>query len=158
VIHKLLTSSRYIILIAVLGSFIASVASLVYGGFRSIQAVMALFVPGGETATKGVAVSFIELIDLFLIGTVFYIIALGLYELFIDDALELPGWLVIHTLDDLEAKLISGVVVIMTVYFLGLLVEWKGQLDLLQPGLAIAGVIAALTLFQYFHGHKKEKP
>jgi uncharacterized membrane protein YqhA len=151
---KLLTSSRYVIIIAVAGSFLASLASLAYAGVKSVRVVIDLL-QQGDQATKSVAVSFIELIDLFLIGTVFYIIALGLYELFIDDALVLPAWLVIHTLDDLEAKLMSGVVVIMVVYFLGLLVESKGQVDLIQPGLSIALVIGALTLFQFLHARKK---
>jgi uncharacterized membrane protein YqhA len=153
--HKILTSSRYVIVIAVAGSFLASLASLVYGGVKSVVVVVELLQQGlSDEAAKGVAVSFIELIDLFLIGTVFYIISLGLYELFIDDALELPAWLVIHNLDDLEGKLISGVVVIMVVYFLGLLVESKGQTDLLQPGLSIALVITALTFFQFLHARK----
>ena len=157
--QKILLSTRYVILIAVLGSFLASLASLVYGGLKSVLVVVDLLQHGlSDQATKGVAVSFIELIDLFLIGTVFYIIALGLYELFIDDTIAaLPAWLVIHSLEDLEAKLISGVVVIMVVYFLGLLVESKGETDLLQPGLSIALVISALTFFQFLHARKKHE-
>jgi uncharacterized membrane protein YqhA len=147
--HKILLSSRFFIVIAVIGSFLASLASMVYGGIKSVSVVFGLFQSGFlEKPTKSVAVSFIELIDLFLIGTVFYIIALGLYELFIDEKLELPAWLVIRNLDDLKMKLINGIVVIMGVYFLGKLVEWDGQTNLLELSIAIALVIAALTFFQ----------
>ena len=38
-------------------------------------------------------------IDLFLLSAGFYIIALGFYELFVDDDIELPDWLEIHDFD-----------------------------------------------------------
>ncbi|HSN46841.1 MAG TPA: YqhA family protein, partial [Casimicrobiaceae bacterium] len=89
----------------------------------------------------------IEIVDLFLLGTVFLIIALGLYELFISDKLDLPHWLVIRTLDDLKHKLIGVVVVVTAVLFLGQVVTWDGERDILGFGVAIAVVIAALTWF-----------
>ena len=85
--------------------------------------------------------------DLFLLGTVFYIIALGLYELFIDTNIRVPSWLEIKTLDDLKDKLIGVVIVVLAVLFLGQVVSWNGQKDLLGYGVAIALVIAALTYF-----------
>ena len=41
---------------------------------------------------------FIEIFDLFLLGTVMLIMALSLYELFFDSDLKLPARLEIHTL------------------------------------------------------------
>jgi uncharacterized membrane protein YqhA len=148
--QKILTSSRYIILVAVIGSYIASIIAFLSGGIRTIQVILTIF----EKLTspfdfKGIVYSLIELVDFFLIGTVFYIIALGLYELFIDDRLELPEWLVIRDLDDLKAKLISGIILIMGVYFLGELIHWDGQSDILQASIGIALVIAALTFFLF---------
>jgi uncharacterized membrane protein YqhA len=149
-LHRILTASRMIVLIAVLGSFVASLAALVIGGVQTVQVIAHAFATGlPEKATKEVAVSLIAVIDLFLIGVVFYIIALGLYELFIDDRLELPSWLVIDTLDDLKSKLINSMVVIMSVFFLGLLVDWNGKDNLLPLSGSVALVIAALTFFQY---------
>src|SRR4029079_9190007 len=78
---------------------------------------------------------------------VLYVIAVGLYELFVDDNLPLPAWLEIHTLDDLKDKLIGVVVVLMGVLFLGQLIAWDGQRDLLGLGGGTALVIAALTYF-----------
>jgi uncharacterized membrane protein YqhA len=94
-----------------------------------------------------VATVFIEIADLFLLGVVMYIIALGLYELFIDDSVPVPQWLEIHTLDDLKAKLISVVIVVMGVLFLKQIVSWDGERNLLTFGGGIALVIAALTYF-----------
>lgn len=153
---KILTSSRYIILIAIAGSFLASFASLLAGGIHTVQILLELFVKlESSSGLKKLAYSFIEVVDLFLIGTVFYIIALGLYELFIDEHIVVPDWLVIHSLDDLKSKLINGVIVIMGVYFLGALINWDGQTDLLHLSAAVALIIAVLTFFQSTHSRSR---
>ena len=148
--HPIFKTSRWMVLLAVVGSLLSALISFVYGGAKVVGVVADVFLKGmNEKAAKGGTVGLIETIDLFLLGTVFYIIALGLYELFIDDRLELPAWLVIHSLDDLKGKLISGIVVVMVVYFLGVLVNGDGQTDLLRISASIALIIAALTLFQW---------
>jgi uncharacterized membrane protein YqhA len=155
--QKILTSSRFTILIAVIGTFLASLTTLILGGVQSILVIINAFQEGiSIKASKGIAVSFIELVDMFLIGIVFYIISLGLYELFIDDSLELPSWLVIRSLDDLKGKLINGMVVVMGVYFLGLLVNWDGQIDLLPLSISITLIIGALTFFQLINIKKSD--
>ena len=45
-----------------------------------------------------------------------------LYPLFVDDGIDMPSWLRIRNLDDLKEKLVGVIVVVMGVYFLGLLV------------------------------------
>jgi uncharacterized membrane protein YqhA len=153
--RRLLTSTRFIILIPVLGSLIASLTLLVYGSAAVYRLVAAAFTKLPDSkATKMLGISLIEIVDIYLLGTAFYIITLGLYELFIDDRLELPAWLQIHTFDDLKGKLIGVLVVVMSVLFLGQLVSWDGQSDLLGLGAAIALVIAALTF--YLSYKKKE--
>jgi uncharacterized membrane protein YqhA len=158
--QHLLARSRYLIIIAVAGSFLAAITLIVYGGIEAIVLVVET-VTTGTVSSKGaktLALAFIELVDLFLLGTVFYIIAMGLYELFISDAIPLlPSWLEIHDLDDLKDKLASVVVVVMGVLFLGQVVTWDGQRDLLGYGVAIALVIAALTYF-LSQKPKKDKP
>jgi uncharacterized membrane protein YqhA len=149
VFKKILAKSRYLILIAVAGSFVAAAALLVYGGIELVHLVFDAFGAGKFTAkgAKALALGFIEIVDLFLLGTVFYITALGLYELFIDDTLDVPCWLEIHDLDGLKNKLVGVVVVVMAVLFLGQVVTWDGERDLLRFGAGIALVIAALTWF-----------
>ena len=155
--RRMLASTRYIILVAVLGAFIASLAVLVYGGIETLYLVGKMVSAGLEKGPdKELLVGFIEVIDLFLIGTVFYITALGLYELFIDDQVPTPAWLHIAHIDDLKGKLLSVMVVIMVVTFLGKLVKWDGETNLLGLGAAVALLIAALTYFlSQGHHHPK---
>jgi uncharacterized membrane protein YqhA len=103
-----------------------------------------------EVSSKGakaLALAFIEIVDLFLLGTVFLMIALGLYELFVDENLTLPSWLSFNSFDDLKNKLVGVVVVVLAVLFLGAVVGWDGSRDLLGFGVGVALVIAALTYF-----------
>ncbi|MEL7092322.1 MAG: YqhA family protein [Pseudomonadota bacterium] len=148
-LSNLLGSSRFMIILAVVGSLLAAVTLLVYGLLETLQLIW-MTVESGEVSRKGakaLSLEFIEIVDLFLLGTVFYIIALGLYELFISTDVSVPGWLTIKTLDDLKNKLIAVVIVVIGVLFLGQVVGWDGEKDLLGYGVACALVIAALTYF-----------
>ena len=86
------------------------------------------------------------IIDLFLLGTVLYIVAVGLYELFVDPGLPMPPWLRIATLDDLKERLLGVVVVLLAVTFLGSAVTWDGSANILALGLAVGAVVGAVTL------------
>ena len=155
-INKLLSNSRYIILIAVLSAFIAAATLLVVAGIETVQLVIKSFSQSVDgKSVKLLAISFIEVIDILLLGTVFYIIALGLYELFIDEQLPTPSWLQITHLDDLKSRLIGVVVVILAVVFLGQVVKWEGGRDILFLGAAIALVIVAITFFLGWRGKKE---
>ena len=145
----LLGASRFMVMLAVIGALLAATTLIVYGLLETIQLITQTIQSGQVTrkAAKGLALEFIEIVDLFLLGTVFYIIAIGLYELFIDTDVKLPEWLTINNLDDLKNKLIAVVIVVLGVLFLGQVVSWDGKTDLLGYGIAIALVIAALTYF-----------
>lgn len=148
-IKPILTASRYLVLAAVLGSLAASLALYAYGVAETVV-VIAETIAKAEVNSKGgkaLALAFIEIVDLFLLGTVLLMIALGFYELFIDSDLKLPEWLQIRTFDDLKNKLVGVVIVVLGVMFLGFVVAWDGTRDLLGIGIAIALVIAALTYF-----------
>jgi uncharacterized membrane protein YqhA len=150
-------ASRYLIVVAVVGIFVAATALLIYGAAETFTMVAGLFGSAGGKGSKALILAAIELVDLFLLATVMYVIAIGLYELFIDDTLVLPDWLEIHDLDDLKNKLIGVVIVVLGVLFLGQVIAWDGQRDLLGYGVAVALVVAALTYF-LSQQPKKAKP
>jgi uncharacterized membrane protein YqhA len=160
--RRIVAGSRYLIVVAVAGIFVAASALLLYGALQTYALVVDAF--GSSISSKGakaLVLAAMELVDLFLLATVMYVImyviAAGLYELFIDDTLPLPNWLEIHNLDDLKSKLIGVVVVVLGVLFLGQVIAWDGQRDLLGYGAAIALIVAALTYF-LSQQPKKAKP
>ena len=155
-LHRVLARSRYLMLIAVLGSFAASVTLLIYGALETLITIgQTLTAPVSSANSKQLILSCIEVVDLFLLATVFYITALGLYELFIDERIKVPDWLEIHTIDDLKTKLTSVIVVVLSVLFLSEVVKWNGGTNILPLGAGIALVIAALT---YFLSSQVKKP
>jgi uncharacterized membrane protein YqhA len=146
---RVLVGSRFFLLIGVASSFIAFLVLLVYAAAYGATAILhvAVNLETSEKELKALALALIESVDASLLATVFYIVSLGLYSLFIDDTLALPPWLSIHNIDDLKGKLASVVIVVLGVLFLGYAIAWDGQLSLLPLGGAIASVMAALTYF-----------
>jgi uncharacterized membrane protein YqhA len=145
----LLNKSRFLVLAAVVGALAAALALFAYGMAETVVVVIDT-IAKAEVSSKGaktLALAFIEIVDLFLLGTVLLMIALGLYELFINSDLDLPQWLQIRTFDDLKLKLVGVVIVVLAVLFLGQVVAWDGERDLLRFGAGIALVIGALTYF-----------
>jgi uncharacterized membrane protein YqhA len=146
IIRGTLASSRYFIAIAVVGLFIASVTLHVFQTIAVVRVIIDTVLDGhvDDTVTKHLAVEFISAADVYLLGTVLYIVALGLYELFVDPELPMPQWLRIETLDDLKERLIGVIIVLLGVSFVGHVVEWTGDRNILYLGTAVALVIAAL--------------
>ena len=144
---RFLPYSRYLMIVAIIGSLVEAVVVLGYGGLRLIGIVAGLFqgVSLSGKSGKVLALGFIEIVDLFLVSAALLIIALGLYELFIDDSLDLPSWLEIHDLDDLKGKLLGTIIAVMVVFFLGQVISWDQGPDILYLGAGIATIIFAIT-------------
>jgi uncharacterized membrane protein YqhA len=160
-LRNVFAASRFIIGLAVLGSFVGSAILLVIATitlFRIAWNEIVNFDPenlGGRHIDR-LGVELIEIIDIILLGTVLYIVALGLYQLFIDHKLALPPWLKVNDLTDLKRDLIGVVVVLLGVSFLGEVVNWEGESDVLPLGAAVALVIAALGFILWLTPKKQE--
>ena len=149
-LKKILENSRYVVFIAVVGSLVSTLILLVLGIYEIGEIL--LEISHGGIEPKKISLSLIETVDTFLLATVFLIIAIGLYELFIDSTLKLPDWLEINSLDDLKGKLVGVVIIVLGVIFLGNTARWTAGTDILYLGGGIAAVIFALT---YFLSQKK---
>lgn len=145
---RVLARSRFFVLLAVLSAFVSAVTLYVYGSLVVLATIWetvthrAISIDGA----KDLQVRFIELTDVFLLGTVLVIVAFGLDQLFLHPGLAVPEWLRIRNLDQLTARLIEVVGVLLGVTFLAFAVEVRGEIDVLEFGGAIAIVIAALSL------------
>jgi len=142
---RVVSWTRFVVVAPVIGLFVASIVLVAAASIRGVQVVASVL--RGLMDLKGITVEFIEIADVFLLAIVLYIIALGLFELFIDDRLPLPEWLEFHHLDDLKEKLVSVVIVVLGVYFLGKVIEGSDFQSVMYLGLGIAAMIAALSYF-----------
>ena len=98
-----------------------------------------------SAAAKSLIADTVSIIDIFLIGTVLFVISAGLYQLFVHQGISLPGWLKIESLDDLKDNLTEVIIVAILVAFLGQAVEWTGDISILAFGLAVGAVIIAVA-------------
>jgi len=149
---RILSGTRFLVILPIIGLALAAGAFFVVGGYRLIELIVeALIGIFTQTAVEihGEEVPFVievvEYVHTFLVGTVLYITAVGLYQLFIDDV-EFHGWLKIDSTEELEMNLIGVTVVVLAVNFLSVVYTRDASM-LLEYGAGIALPIAALALF-----------
>ena len=155
---RLLGKSHYLILLPVFGALLGAVVIFVYDIITTVVLTVQVFTAGtyNETGLKDVAVAFIKLLDLFLLGTVLYIVALGLYELFIDPQIPMPAWLHIDSINTLKEKLLNVVAVLLVVSFLGVATDWKSGDDILFYGAGIGIVVIATAVLLYVQNNSHD--
>jgi uncharacterized membrane protein YqhA len=146
-IRDVLGTSRFLIILAVLGTFAASATLQVFGLLRVVAVILDLIRAGdvSAAASKSLIADTVAIIDIFLIGTVLFVISAGLYQLFVQRTISLPEWLRIESLDDLKDNLTEVIVVAVLVAFLGQAVEWTGDPTILAFGVAVGAVILAVA-------------
>jgi uncharacterized membrane protein YqhA len=137
--------TRFIVAVPVIGLLAGAVTLTLIAGIGVVSTIIHAI--GGNLTSKDAVLEFIELADVFLLSTVLYIMALGLYELFIDDGLPLPAWLEIHSLDDLKKKLVGVVAVVLAVTFLGIVIKGTDPQSVMYLGAGIAAVVASMGYF-----------
>jgi uncharacterized membrane protein YqhA len=137
--------SRIMVVIAIFGLLLTSIFVIITG-FAELFRIISFLMEGGllsEEAGTFLSVTVTEMIDLYLIGLVLIIIALGLYQLFIDPDIELPEWLDTPSFEALKGRLLVVVVVVLAVMFLGYAAEATDALFIAGIGVAISLVIIA---------------
>jgi uncharacterized membrane protein YqhA len=147
---RFLAACRYLLVIPIIGCVLLT-AGIVVMGMGRILITGTELVRNGDMSAKAakmMSLAAIEIIDLFLIATVSYITAVGLYKLFISNSeIELPVRLNINSLKNLENKIIGVIVAALAVAFFGQVVATSDLAALLHYGGGIALMIAALAFF-----------
>lgn len=145
-IVKLISGMRLFGSIPVIGLGIAACALFIKGGIDLLNLLVELAVEIMKTGTKGVIiVGFVETVHLFLIGTIFFLTSLGLYQLFFQ-ALPLPEWLKMNNIEDMELSLVGLTIVVLGVNFLSVIFESR-EINLAVYGIGYALPIVALSYF-----------
>jgi uncharacterized membrane protein YqhA len=161
--EKLLWSCRFLVLMAVISSILASLILFIIGTFDIanviINMVKAMF--GGPKIDLHDAVlgTIVGSIDIFLIAVVSLIFSFGLYELFIShidaaDKTESSNILNIGSLDVLKDKIGQVIIMALVVKFFQLILSMK--IDKIPDMVPFAGSIALLS-FALFLMHLGKK-
>jgi uncharacterized membrane protein YqhA len=157
--RKFLSACRYLLIVPVVGCLIMTAGVVIMGFGRIITSVKRVQELGGFSpkASKLVSVAVIEIIDLFLVGTIAYITAIGLYKLFIDEKkTQFPIRIKINSLNDLENKIVGVIIAALAVAFLGNAAGTENYTSMLYYGGGIAMVIVALSIFLKYNKDEKK--
>jgi uncharacterized membrane protein YqhA len=141
------------VLLPVIGLFLASAFLFLTGGFGLLIFLFDAFSRHGFAPYPEPehTVTIMEFVEQFLTGTVLYIVAVGLYGLFIRQ-LNVPEWLRIESLDELKHTVIGVVVAVLAVKFMGVVEEWDAPNRALEIGAAIGIVTAGLGIYLGLRG------
>jgi uncharacterized membrane protein YqhA len=145
--RRLIEVSRYVVAVPAVGSIIGSFVLMIIGVWEIGGSIINLF--NRSISIKQSVVGILTAVDILLLATVLLVIGYGLYELFVDSSVQLPAWLEIRSLDDLKSKLIGVVVAIISVVFLGILVDLNDPSDILYVGAGAGAVVLGLAAFTY---------
>jgi uncharacterized membrane protein YqhA len=155
-IERGLVRSLGLALIPVVVLLLAALGAFVYGSVvfvDSIRKIVHHAFPVGHQIGL-----FLLDVDLFLIGATLLISAVGFYELFIrqisqERAHRIPTWLQMRDLNDLKARVVAMVILVVSVSFVEVVVDGPKGRQVLDLGAGIALVIVALTIFLRFGNH-----
>ena len=145
--NRILAATRYIAIIPAIAAILGAILLMVQGSVAMMQVIINVISEG--TKLKLTIVEVLTAVDAILLGTVLLVIGYGLYELFIDEDLEVPVWLQVHDLDDLKSKLIGVVVAIISVIFVGVYVDANRASDVISYGVGAGALVVGLAIFSY---------
>jgi uncharacterized membrane protein YqhA len=139
--------TRYAVVVPAFASIIGALLLMALGSISMVTVVIETF--STDLSLKETVVEVLTAVDAILLGTVLLVIGYGLYELFIDEDIDVPLWLRVQNLDDLKSKLIGVVVAIIAVVFVGVFVDSNRAADVVSYGLGAGAIVAALALFAF---------
>ena len=145
--NRILAATRYAVVVPAIASILGALLLMAQGSVEMIQVIIDAAING--TKLKITIVEVLTAVDAILLGTVLLVIGYGLYELFIDEDLNVPVWLQVHDLDDLKSKLIGVVVAIVAVIFVGVFVDINRAEDVLTFGVGAGALVTGLAIFAF---------
>jgi uncharacterized membrane protein YqhA len=145
--NRILAATRYAVLIPAIASILGALLLMFQGSIEMVRVVIDVISNGSKL--KLTTVEILTAVDGILLGTVLLVIGYGLYELFIDDDLEVPPWLEVHDLDDLKSKLIGVIVAIVAVIFVGIFVDTNRADDVIAYGVGAGALVVGLAFFSF---------
>ncbi|MBI5286844.1 MAG: YqhA family protein [Deltaproteobacteria bacterium] len=145
--RQLLEKGKYFVLLAVVATLLASIATFIWATIRMLSNIYHMFYGlAWIEESEATAHHTVAVLDSFILAVILYIFAIALYELFIGE-LKLPEWLIIRDLDDLKKKLSSVIALMLAVTFLKHLARWEDPQGTLMFAIAIGIVIFALVFY-----------
>ena len=152
-VSRIVVMTRFGISLSVVGVAISCFALLIYCLIVLARTIYHAFTDTSFDidGAEHLAVELIELTDFFLLGMVLYVVALGMYQLFINPDIPVPGWMRVNSLNDLKSQILNVVVVLLVVTFLASVITWNGDDSVIYFGGAVGIVIISVSVYTLIH-------
>lgn len=147
VLKKSLGLVRFAVVVPAFASIVGALLLMAQGSIAMVS--VAIKAASTTSSLKDSIVDVLTAVDAILLGTVLLVIGYGLYELFIDADIDVPGWLQVNNLDDLKSKLIGVVVAIIAVVFVGVFVDSNRAADVISYGVGAGALVVGLAIFAF---------
>jgi uncharacterized membrane protein YqhA len=157
---KILIQSRHLTHIAVVLILFCAVALYL---FTTIAALIAIFNAmmsdsWGVYSINSIAASVLKIVDFFLLSIGLHLIALGVYKLFINEDIALPKTMASGSFDELKLTLIKLATIVLLLDFVEQALSSRPPRELMEFGIAIAVVLAAVSWGATQLSSQKNKP
>lgn len=146
--ERALSGSRYLALITVILAMVGALilyATSIITIFQFCTDVLFVYLQDIKSS-KLIAVGILKLMDLMLIAIGLQIISLGVYKLFINEEYKLPSAMEVNNFHELKELIVKVASIILVVVFLEHAVNLGPSEYILEFGVAVALVIAAVAL------------
>ncbi|MDR1808899.1 MAG: YqhA family protein [Prevotella sp.] len=173
VFESFLFNCRFITILAVLGSLLASLIMFVNGSLEVMNGIGEFYTvhfssggAHGSSEETNLVATLVASVDEYLFATVLLVFSMGIYELFISEidpasrrSDTRPNWMRIESIDDLKSSLGKVILMVLIVSFFkySLRIKYENASDLLFLGIGVLLVSAALYLTHAQHQHKHKK-
>jgi uncharacterized membrane protein YqhA len=145
--NKIFGASRYAVFVPAMASILGALLLMFQSSVAMVRVIIDALTNG--TKLKLTIVEILTAVDGILLGTVLLVIGYGLYELFINDDIDVPLWLEVHDLNDLKSKLIGVVVAIIAVIFVGVIVDTDRAADVIAYGVGAGAILTGLAFYSF---------
>jgi uncharacterized membrane protein YqhA len=146
-VARLVSKSRYVMLAGIIGLLAGVAEACAWSAVDAYHVFIALL--HNEEYSKGV-VGLLHMLDAFLVAAVLLVVALGTYGLFITPVAQAPEALVAKSLDELKARFVGLLILLMAVTFVEHLLSWTEPMPTLIYGCAVAVVSVALVAYGHW--------
>lgn len=146
-LEKILIQSRHLTYIAVVLILFCAVALYLFTTVAALLSIYSAVMSDGWDvySINAIAASFLKIVDFFLLSIGLHLIALGVYKLFINEDIALPRTMASGSFNELKLTLVKLATIVLLLDFVEQALSSRPPRELMEFGIAIAVVLAAVS-------------
>ena len=155
IVNWIIKRNNWFVIPAIWVLYFSSAILMLLGMIKLFYTILGIykniFNPDIIDLSMTISADFLSIIENYILSITFYILALGLYELFIGNAIPKKlSWIKITNINDLKSLLSKMCVLFLCIMIIQKITEWKNPLEMLYFGV-VASLICVILIFYAKH-------